>query len=197
MMNWPVRRSVVGVVLGVGLAVGVAGAQTPTPGNNAAPVANAEVGQRRTANLSGPDQVREANAIVEEVRRVRRQVSDMLDTARQERDIIKVNCLNDKLTQIDVTLRSAQERQELLSNAVSLNNDGQRNHEFTLMTIYRGRSSGLENEARQCIGEGNGTFDQGSVVQMRVSNNITEQDTTTLRPDTLAPERPLVSSPVM
>jgi hypothetical protein len=30
-----------------------------------------------------------------------------------------------------------------------------------------------------------------------VSNNITEQDTTTLRPDSLAPERPLVSSPVM
>ena len=194
MMNWPVRRSVVGVVLGVGLAVGVAGAQTPTPGNNAGA---AEVGQRRTANLSGPDQVREANAIVEEVRRVRRQVSDMLDSARQERDIIKVNCLNDKLTQIDVTLRSAQERQELLSNAVSLNNDGQRNHEFTLMTIYRGRSSSLEVEARQCICEGNGTFDQGSVVQMRVSNNITEQDTTTLRPDSLAPERPLVSSPVM
>ncbi len=194
MMNWPVRRSVVGVVLGVGLAVGVAGAQTPAPGNNAGA---AEVGQRRTANLSGPDQVREANAIVEEVRRVRRQVSDMLDSARQERDIIKVNCLNDKLTQIDVTLRSAQERQDLLSNAVSLNNDGQRNHEFTLMTIYRGRSSSLEGEARQCIGEGNGTFDQGSVVQMRVSNNITEQDTTTLRPDSLAPERPLVSSPVM
>ncbi len=194
MMNWPVRRSVVGVVLGVGLAVGVAGAQTRTPGNNAGA---ADVGQRRTANLSGPDQVREANAILEEVRRVRRQVSDLLDTARQERDIIKVNCLNDKLTQIDVTLRSAQERQELLSNAVSLNNDGQRNHEFTLMTIYRGRSSTLEGEARQCIGEGNGTFDQGSVVQMRVSNAITEQDTTTLRPDTLAPERPLVSSPVM
>jgi tetratricopeptide (TPR) repeat protein len=36
---------------------------------------------------------------------------------------------------------------------VSLNNDGQRNHEFTLMTIYRGRSSSLEGEARQCIGE--------------------------------------------
>ena len=26
-------------------------------------------------------------------------VSDMLDRVRQERDIIKVNCLNDKLTQ--------------------------------------------------------------------------------------------------
>lgn len=192
MKNWPVRRSVMGVVLGLGLAVGVAGAQTPSQSNN-----NAETGQRRVANLSGPDQVREANAIVEEVQRIRRQVSDLLDTARQDRDIIKINCLNDKLTQIDVTLRSAREHQELLSTAVSTSNDGQRNHEFTLMTIYRGRSTGLEVEARQCIGEGNGTFDQGSTVQVRVSNSITNQDTTLLESDTLAPERPLVSSPVM
>lgn len=192
MMNWPVRRSVLGVVLGLGLAVGVAGAQTPTQTSN-----TAEVGQRQTANFSGPDQVREANSIVVEVRRVRRQVSDLLDQARQEQDIIKVNCLNDKLTQVDVTLRSAQEHQELLSTAVSTNNEGQRNHEFTLMTIYRGRTTGLEAEARQCIGEGMGTFDQGSVVQVRVSNSITDQDTTSLQPDSLAPERPLVSSPVM
>lgn len=197
MMNWPVRRSVVGVVLGVGLAVGVAGAQTPTPGNNAA-AGNAEVGQRRTANLSGPDQVREANAIVEEVRRVRRQVSDMLDSARQERDIIKVNCLNDKLTQIDVTLRSAREHQDLLQTAVSINNDGQRNHEFQLMNIFRSRSEVLETEARQCIGEETGTFDPTrTVITVRIDPNIPEEDPTQLTPDSLAPERPLVTSPVL
>lgn len=194
MKNWPVRRSVVGVVLGLGLAVGVAGAQTPANTNSGN---NAEVPQRRTASLSGPDQVRETGAIVEEINRVRRQVSDMLDTARQGRDLIKVNCLNDKLTQIDVSLRSANEHRDLLNNAVSSNNDGQRNHEFTLMTVYRGRVTGLEQEARQCIGEGAGTFDQGTQVQVRVSNGITEQDTTELRPDSLSPERPLVTSPLM
>lgn len=193
-MNWPVRRSVFGVVLGVGLAVGVAGAQPRAQQGNAQ---EAEVPQRRTANLSGPDQIREANAIIEEIQRIRRQVSDLLDQARQDRDIIKVNCLNDKLTQIDVTLRSAREHQDLLSTAVSINNDGQRNHEFVLMTIYRGRTTGLEAEARQCIGEGNGTFDTGSVVTVRVDRSIPTEDTTQLRPDTLAPERPLVSSPVM
>lgn len=194
MKNLPVRRSVVGVVLGLGLAVGVAGAQTPTAPNNAG---NAEVGQRRTANLSGPDQVREARAIIEEVQRVRRQVSDLLDSARQERDIIRTNCLNDKLTQIDVTLRSAQEHNELLSNAVSTSNDGQRNHEFTLMTIYRGRTTALEGEARQCIGEGAGTFDTGTRVLTTVNNSITDRDTTQLQPDNLSPERPLVASPMM
>lgn len=194
MMKLPVRRSVFGVVLGIGLAVGVAGAQPRTQEGNDR---EAEVSQRRVANLSGPDQVREGSAIIEEIQRVRRQVSDMLDQARGDRDLIKVNCLNDKLTQIDVTLRSAREHQELLGTAVSTNNDGQRNHEFVLLTIYRGRTSGLGVEARQCIGEGNGTFDQGTVLGVRVSNSIPTQDTTSLTPDNLAPERPLVSSPVM
>lgn len=194
MMNWPVRRSVFGVVLGVGLAVGVAGAQPRAQQGNEP---EAEVQQRRTANLSGPDQLRESNAIIEEIQRIRRQVSEQLDQARQERDIIKVNCLNDKLTQIDVTLRSAREHHDLLQTAVGINNDGQRNHEFTLMTIYRGRTTGLEVEARQCIGEGSGTFDRGSVVRVSVAATIPTQDTTTLHPDSLSPERPLVSSPVM
>jgi hypothetical protein len=191
MMNRPVRRSVLGVVLGLGLAVGTAGAQ------NNPQAANAEVGQRRTANLSGPDQIRESNAIVTEIQATRTQVSNMLDTARQERDIIKVNCLNDKLTQVDVTLRSAREHQELLSTAVSINNDGQRNHEFTLMSIYRGRTTDMAREAQACIGEGNGTFDQGSRVQVTVSNGITTQDTVTLQPEANTPERPLLGSAVM
>jgi len=193
-MNWPVRRSVFGVVLGVGLAVGVAGAQPRAQQGNEP---EAEVQQRRTANLSGPDQIREANAIIEEIQRIRRQVSDLLDQARQDRDIIKVNCLNDKLTQVDVALRSAREHQELLQTAVSINNDGQRNHEFTLLTIFRSRSENLENEARQCIGEDTGTFDRGTIVTLRVDPNIAEQDTTTLTPDVIVPERPLVASPVM
>ena len=96
-----------------------------------------------------------------------------------------------------MALRSAREHQELLQTAVSINNDGQRNHEFTLLTIFRSRSENLENESRQCIGEDTGTFDRGTIVTLRVDPNIAEQDTTTLTPDVIVPERPLVASPVM
>ena len=172
--------------------IGLANAQNGPQGNG-----NAEVRTERVAQLSGADQLREAGTVIETMNGQRRQVSDLLDRARQERDIIKVNCLNDKLTQIDVTLRSAREHQDLLSTAVSINNDGQRNHEFTLLTIFRSRSENLENEARQCIGEDTGTFDRGTIVTLRVDPNIAEQDTTTLTPDVIVPERPLVASPVM
>lgn len=192
-MRWPNQRSALGLVVAMGLSLGVASAQNRRNEPNDAVVPN-----RRTANLSGADQLREAGSIIEGIGTARRTVSDQLDRARQERDIIKVNCVNDKLTQIDVTLRSAREHQELLQTAVSINNDGQRNHEFTLLNIFRGRTEGLVQEARQCVGEDTAGFgDRGTVVTVRVSNSIPTQDTTVLNPDSLAPERPLVTSPLL
>jgi hypothetical protein len=189
-----VRRVAFGALVALGLSVGGASAQTVTP--TARP--DAEVPSRRTANLSGADQLREATATLDSITATRRRVSDLLDRARTDRDIIKVNCLNDKLTQVDVTLRSAREHQELLQNAVSLNNDGQRNHEFQLMNIFRSRSEGIEGESRGCVGEETGTFDPTrTVITVRVDPNIPEEDPTQLTPDSLAPERPLVTSPVM
>jgi hypothetical protein len=180
------------VFFGATATIGLANAQNqPRSGGEV------EVRTSREAALSGADQLREATAIIETMNAQRRQVSDLLDRARQERDIIKVYCLDDKLTQIDVTLRSAREHQELLQTAVSINNDGMRHHEFQLMTIFRQRSSGLEAEARQCLGEDTGTFDRDSRNILLVDPNIAEQDTTTLTPDMLTPDRPLVSSPVM
>jgi hypothetical protein len=187
------------LVLGLGSWIGVADAQTSTgqPGTGQPSRTDAEIRSVRTANLSGADQLREATQAVDLETTMRRSVSDLLDHARQERDIIKVNCLNDKLTQIDVTLRSSREHQELLQTAVSINNDGQRNHEFTLLTIFRSHAEGLVTEAHQCVGEDTGTFDHGTIVTTRVDPNIPEQDTTVLNPDSLVPDRPLVASPVM
>jgi len=186
-----ISKMTVCVFLGVAATFGLANAQT------APQTGNVNVATRRVVQLSGPDQLREAGSVIDGMNNQRRRVSDLLDRARQERDIIKVNCLNDKLTQIDVTLRSAREHQDLLQTAVSINNDGQRNHEFTLITIQRQRTEQFEAEARQCIGEDTGTFDRDTRLTLLVDPNIAEQDTTTLTPDMLTPERPLVSSPVM
>ncbi len=172
--------------------MGVAGAQEARGQQRA----DADIQSERRANLTGPEQVREASHVVDMVTSIRRRVSDMLDRARQERDIIKVNCLNDKLTQIDVTLRSAREHQDLLQTALGLNSDAQRNHEFALMTIFRQRSEGLEAEARQCIGEEAAAFGEGTTVTVRVSPNIPEEDTTNYPSNPVVPEVPTVLSPV-
>jgi hypothetical protein len=196
-MLWMKRVSAVLLVGLFSAQAHVADAQ-PTGQNQGQNQGNdVELRNQRTANLSGADQLREATHVIENMTSLRRRVSDMLDLARQERDIIKVNCLNDKLTQVDVTLRSAREHQELLQTAVSINNDGQRNHEFTLLNIFRSRSTELENQAHQCVGEDTNTFENTASTRMFVSPEIPQSDTTTLTPETLAPDRPLVTSPVM
>lgn len=204
-MNMFDRKFLLGLVV-VFSSMGGAMAQTPTQQTTPTPQNGnsndgdhnqVEVRQQRASNLSGPEQLREADSILELVTGMRRRVSDMLDHARLERDIIKVNCLNDKLTQLDVTLRSAREHQELLSTAVSISNDGQRNHEFTLLSIFRSHGLDLENEAQLCVGEDPGVLDRSTIVTLGVDPGITERDTTQLTPESLAPERPLVTSPVM
>ncbi len=184
----------VGCVVVAGFRLGVAGAQTqdPRPQNP-----DAEVVTQRQANLSGADQVRESARIIESVSGTRRRISDQLDRARQERDIIKVNCLNDKLTQVDVTLRSARDHLDLLQSAVGINNDGQRNHEFALMTIFRQRSDGLDAEARRCTGEETGGFGNGTTVTVRQNPNIPDVDTTAYPVNPVVPERPAGLSPVL
>lgn len=161
------------LVLG-GVRMGVARAQTA---NNATTQEQRPVvGSRTVQQLTPQQQLRSASRTVEEMQVTRRSVSQMLDRANQERDIIKVNCLNDKLTQIDVAIRSAREHVDLLQTAVSVSNDNQRNHEYSLVLIYQQRVRGLDVEARQCVGEEAAGFGEGTEIGVRVSTTIPTED---------------------
>jgi len=159
------------LVLG-GVRAGVARAQTAPQSQQPQPV----VGSRTTQQLTPQQQMRSASRTVEEMQVVRRTVSQMLDRANQERDIIKVNCLNDKLTQIDVAIRSAREHVDLLQTAVSVSNDNQRNHEYSLVLIYQQRVRALDVEARQCVGEEAAGFGEGTEIGVRVAPTIPTED---------------------
>ena len=82
-----------------------------------------------------------------------RAVRKQLETARQQRDVVKALCLDDKLSQIDVAGRSAKERKASLAAAVQRNDSELSNHEYTILTVLRQRTEQLTAEANQCIGE--------------------------------------------
>jgi hypothetical protein len=163
------------LVLG-GVRVGVARAQTAPTNAQQQQQQPAVVGRRDVTTLTPQQQLRAVSRMIEQMVVARRTVSQMLDRAQQEHDIIKVNCLNDKLTQIDVAIRSAREHQELLQTAVSVNNDNQRNHEYSLITIFQQREQALEIEARQCVGEESAGFGEGTEIGVRVAPTIPTED---------------------
>jgi hypothetical protein len=115
---------------------GVALAQTP-----GAPAAQPNVMLAQADALIGRMGVTSAT--------IRRQ----LEQARSSRDVVKTLCLSDKLNQIDVALRSAQERRAKLESALARHDQELANHEATILGTMGRRSSELAGEANQCIGQ--------------------------------------------
>ena len=94
---------------------------------------------------------------------VRRQ----LTRAREQKDVVKALCLNDKLNQIDLAIRTATDRVTGLEAAVNANDVERSRHQYTVILVLRDRVNTLNSESNQCIGEETG-FVGESVVTVQV-----------------------------
>jgi uncharacterized protein len=120
---------------------------------------------------------------------VRRQ----LETARAQRDVVKTLCLNDKLNQLDVAIRSARERRDALDAAAKRSDADLANHEFTILTVLRQRSEQLTAEANQCIGQEAG-FITDSAVTSTIASDIPDVDPSVYPDSAVFVEPPACSS---
>jgi hypothetical protein len=117
-------------------------------------------------------------------------VSKMLEQARTARDVVKTLCLNDKLSQIDVAIRSAKDRRSALQVAAGRNDQELSNHEFTILTVLRQRGDQLIAEANQCIGE-EAAFIGATNVSTTIDNTLPPTDDTQYPPS----DNTVVSAP--
>ena len=141
------------------LGHGIASAQAqgvPTP-------PDATAGVTRQVNLSPAEELTQTEANLGRMDASRTSISRMLSSARAQRDVVKTLCLNDKLNQIDVAVRSARERKQALESAAKGNDTDLANHEFTILTVLRQRSDQLSAEANQCIGKEIETLGENTV----------------------------------
>jgi hypothetical protein len=162
------------VVLG-GFAA-VAGAQ---PGAPAPRPADAQVGFERHVELTPQQEEAEADVLLAQMVATTATTQRMLASARQARDVVKTLCLNDKLSQVDVASRSANDRKASLRSAVARNDRELSNHEFTILTVLKKRADQLSAEANQCIGE--------EAAFLGATNVVTTVDTTLPGGDMTAP----------
>jgi hypothetical protein len=142
------------------LGAGPAGAQQPT--SPPAP-ADGQVSFSTNTKLSGQEMLAEADKSLAKMEGTARNIRQQLAKAREQRDVVKTLCLNDKLSQADVALKSAVERKKDLQAAVQQNGTELAGHQFSLITILRQRSEQLTAEANQCIGEEAAMIGQTSV----------------------------------
>jgi len=153
---------------------GVAAAQPGTP-PPAPPVADAQVGFKRPAQLSPEQQLLEADGIISLMSTGARTVSKMLEEARSQRDVVKTLCLDDKLSQMDVATRSAKDRKGALVIAAGRKDQELSNHEFTILSVLRQRHDQLMAEANQCIGQ-ESAFLGATNVTFTVDNTLPPTD---------------------
>jgi hypothetical protein len=131
----------------------VAASTVPAGAQTDGPAPDAQVGFQKKAQLTPAQQVTEAGNQITRMEQTASAIRRQLEEARAERDVVKVLCLNDKLSQADVAIRSAKDRQQSLQLSASRNDAELSNHEFTILTVLRQRGDQLSAEANQCIGE--------------------------------------------
>lgn len=135
-----------------GAAPGEPGA--PGAATDAAPATGqGSVGFQRKTSLTPQEQLGESAKHLARMEQSAAGVRKMLEEARKQRDVVKTLCLNDKLSQCDVAIRSGRDRRSQLQAAVNRNDAEGAGHEFTILTVLRQRTEQLVAEANQCIGE--------------------------------------------
>jgi len=179
---------VVGLLITLGGVTGLGAALAQQDGAVGEPAPEGGVVAPRTrAALTGEQQLEEADRVQRRATQLRDQVMRQLDTARTDRDIIRVTCLDDKLAQLNANISTLERRTAALRDAIEVSDQNQRNHEFTVVAVLDQKFGVLEQEANQCIGQD--LFETGATrVVTELTDDVPDVDASQV---SLAPEEPL------
>lgn len=151
---------------------------------------DASTGVTRRADLTPEEQVTEAERIQTGARSLSQRVMGMLDEARREGDVVRVTCLDDKLTQINAHAHTLDDRIESLQEATTTADGDRRNHEFTVISVLGQNFQQLERDANECIGQ--------SMFETGTTRVVTEIDPNTPTTDpSLTPATPQENIPYL
>jgi hypothetical protein len=144
--------------------------------------------------LGDSEKLKRAADAVNAMRASLRQVSSRVEDARNEKDVVKLNCVNEKLAQIKGLLKVAEQSEAALKDAVA-SSDPAANAEFAKVGIARNKIDGLGNEAQQCIGQLAYIVDEKTTVEVQQPVGQPERETSGhYRPDP-PPSMPCVLRP--
>ncbi len=173
------------------LFVGVMTVGTPSVWAQAA---EGELGVTQTPVLSTPDKIAQGEKIVKRGSALAERITKMLDAARRDKDIMRANCLNRKLTEVNANVRNAEGRLTALRDAAKGNDEARTNHEFTVLSVIAQKFDSADQEASQCIGQD--VYESGaSQVITTIDPNTTDQNPATVPPPPPAPPSVTVPPP--
>lgn len=132
-------------------------------------------------SLTTEQKTRRAAEDVGAIKDVLATVLDRLAEAREEQDIVQINCINSKLQGIKGLLRVSEQGEVGLKEAAARKEEELINHESTKISLARQRVENLLIEVEGCVGE-HSSYTGETDVGLTVDSDIIESDPTVEEP---------------
>lgn len=139
--------------------------------------AKAPGGRTAEAALSGPEKLDRAEGHLIRMKQVLKQVIARLEDARREKDVVKLNCVNEKLTQVKGLLKVSEQADIALQEAVA-RRDEAADSELQKVSIARVKVDQLRVEAEECIGQLAFAVDEKTTVEVEQPKDLPDRDVT-------------------
>lgn len=144
--------------------------------------------------LTPQETLAQARDYYKKMQETQRRVLMLQSKAKKDRDMVKLNCVNDKLTQLKGHMTVTDQSMGSLVTDVAKGDDGARQHEFTRITILYQKVVTLGTEAEQCIGE-DVSYVGATTVDVEIDPSIPPGDPTEPPLPVPAVNRPPEASP--
>jgi len=146
------------------------------------------------SQISDAEKISRSSDHLGAMRKVLQDVLKKLEQARDSKDVVKLNCVNEKLTQIKGLIRIAEQADIGLQEAVAKRETSSAQHEFAKVDIANDKVRQLRAEAEECIGQS--VFEVGQTeVKVEVPEGLPSNDPTQVAPISPVVVRPPPASP--
>ena len=145
-------------------------------------------------NLSDSEKLEKADESIARMKELHKQVLSRLEDARNERDVVKLGCVNEKLAQVKGLLKVAEQADIALREAVAKQDEGAE-AEFSKIGIARVKVEQLRTETEECIGQLAFVVDEKTTVEVEQPKGLPKRDVTDREPPPLPLTHPPVTRP--
>ena len=152
-------------------------------------------GNEKLSDVSDAEKIRRSSEGLSRMRNVLKDVLGKLEEARNSKDVVKLNCVNEKLTQVKGLLRISEQADVSLQENVARHEASGADHEFTKVSIARQKVEQLRSEAEECIGQLAFRTDENLSVEVETPQDLPGGDPTSPAPPPPVTVRPPPASP--
>lgn len=103
--------------------------------------------------VSDAEKTQQAGLYISNMKTTLRRVLQFLEEAREERDVVKLNCINEKLTAVKGLLRISENSELTLQEALARRDSDSADHEYEKIAIAARKVERLRAESEACVGE--------------------------------------------